>query len=254
MAMITNEDLTGRLLSPKCKIPFQNLDIVPLSLEEIFNGENLGYDKYMELLTILQVDKSILKDVPEEETVHIKVFDIILFDEKLLSHFVEFLEVFLRTDKIHFSKYLQKISVETTNGHGDYIIFEITNDNYDDFVDLMKKIYCVKFEKQENVKPANAKALEMLERIKKNEEEQPRPKRQAKFDLLSITSGVASRHPSLNYFNIYNLNVFQLWDAYHYLCINSQYDCIMNGIYTGNVSQKDIDFEEISWIKKCKQF
>lgn len=254
MAKITDDDLIGRLIMPNPIIYFDDIPIEPLTLDEILNSKDIGYDKYNELLSILQINKTVLRNIPEEDKANISTLDILLYDDRLLSNLMEFLIVFLKNDNLKFSKVMGRISILTKDEYGEDVVAYLTKDNYDDFVEVMKKIYCVKFEAKEELKPANAKALEMLERMKKNAEEMPKVKKQAKFSLLSLISAIANRHPSLNYTNIYKLNVYQLWDAYYYLSQSNHFDNIMMGMYTGNVSGKDVDFEEISWIKKIKTF
>jgi len=254
MGRMTDEELRAKLISGK-PIKFIGIKIVPFTLDEIFDDDVVGLEKYSELLKILNVDKASLDGIPDEQLSEINNFDLFTAQPVLMQKLIEFLTVFLRTDQIGYSEKYRTLGIQIapTIGAEDIMAY-VDRDNFDEFMELFKKINCVRFEKAEKAKPANAKALEMMERIKKNALEEPKPKKQGKFDLTSLISGVCSKHPSLNYTNVFKLNVFTLWEAYYYLSQSNQFDSTMQGVYTGNLSPKDINFEDISWIKKINTF
>ena len=95
------------------------------------------------------------------------------------------------------------------------------------FLHLFKKIYYIKFDTKEPLKPANDRAKLMMAKIEEERLKNPRKEKQYQ-DIMSIISGVANKSKTINYFNIWRLSIYQLWDAYYRLGICDNYMYTMN--------------------------
>jgi len=98
--MSSNTELESKLLKGSTII-VDNIKIRPLTLTEII--DDLGFDAYIRILSILGFDKVKFKDeIPEEEYNEIKNFDFFLAHEQLMDSFLEFLRVFLNYRDIFY--------------------------------------------------------------------------------------------------------------------------------------------------------
>lgn len=102
----------------------------------------------------------------------------------------------------------------------------------------------IKREKEEDYNPANSKAKELIEKIKNNRKNAPKPKQL--IDLHSIISGVSWKG-NLGISKVWDLTIYQLYDAYYRLNIVDNYDKTLTGIYSGIVDGTKTDFKKINW-------
>lgn len=252
---MSNEELELRLLK-NAELDFYGHKFKCLTLEEII--EIIGFDTYASLTSVLSIDKNWIlnvslnmdEQIPDEIVEKITTFDIFVSHLNLMDKLIKLLRIFLRYENIYYIPEYQIIVID--KGNIDKFI-TINGQNLDELFQLLRYAYCLKFEKpEEEIKPANEKARQMLARIKKEDIEHPKPKKSS-IDLMSVISGVAHKSNSLNIINIWQLSLYQLWDSYYRLVIIDDNNNTITGIYAGTVDKEKIDLKEISWIKKIKK-
>lgn len=123
----------------------------------------------------------------------------------------------------------------------------LDNSNYDEFYNILKLQNCMQNTKEE-YNPANEKARELIERIKKSKAKNP-PKKN-NIDMASIISGIVWKSKTINIFNVWDLTIYQLYDALNRMDILDNFDNVMHGYFAGTIKKEDINFKNLSWIKK----
>ena len=249
---MSNEELELKLIKG-IPVTVDGIRIKPMLVEQIIDDtvENgIGYDKYVGLINILGIDKKNLQNITPEQLEEIKTFDIFLFNAELMESLIEFLKVFLNHNKIEYMADQQLILIDYSD-----TLACIYRDNYDSIMNVFRKMYCISINQKEvEYNPANDKARELIEHIKRRDEELARIKGKTAPNLFSIISGVAWKSHNINIFDIFKLTIFQLYDAYYRLEIIDNCTYTMTGIYTGNIEAKSIKQEELTWIKKYNPF
>lgn len=94
----------------------------------------------------------------------------------------------------------------------------ISQENFDDVLNVIQQICCIysKEEKIEDMKFKNNLAKEIVEKMMKAQKTES-AKNNLDLTKPNIISSVCGSHPSLNYINIWDLTVFQLYDTFNRL-------------------------------------
>lgn len=212
------------------------IKIKPFTIGEIVE---IGYEEYQKNLNIFIWEvKDFVLEVPEEFK-EIKIFDLILNSgsKELLEGFLTGIDFFLKPKEMNINIKSNEIIIDDKS---------IGRDNWDDICRIIKTQNCVKRNKEEEYNPANEEARKIIEKIKALKKEHP-PKELV--TLSSIISGIAYKSNSLNIINIWDLTIYQLYDALNRLNLIDNYQFTLNGIYTGTVDSKKINMKDINWIK-----
>ena len=240
--MGSNAELELKLLKGSTII-VDGIKIKPLTLTNIV--DDLGFDKYVELLGILGFDKSKFKDeILEDEYDKLTNYDFFLAHEQLMDALLDFLRTFLNYENIFYNSEYQSIIFD-----GEDSVF-VNRDNADKIINVFRKMYNIQIEKEPEYNPVNDRARAIIEKIKKKNEIYANLYKEEDIDLNSIISGVAWKSTNTNIFNVFDLTIYQLYDAYYRLEIVQNYYNTMTGLYTGNIDGKTVNPKKISWIKK----
>jgi hypothetical protein len=124
---------------------------------------------------------------------------------------------------------------------------KITKYNFPLIQQVIRKANYIADKQEEEFKPANSKAQEMIDLILKNRRNKPKPKETV--NLHSIISGLAWRANGINLLNIFDLTIYQIYTGYFTTANIDNYNFTLSGIYSGNVDAKQIDMSEINWAK-----
>lgn len=206
--------------------------IKPLTVGEIIES---GYSNYLKQLNIFALDvEDIVEDVPEEYK-EVTTFDLFigLGIPELLDAFVDAIKYFLKPNSIDII--LNNIVVDEK---------AINRNNWDEIKNIILMQNNIK---KETYNPANKKAKEIIEKIKKNKKNAPVIKQNN--DFFSIVSGLAWKSNSINAINIFDLNIYSFYDGLNRLNLIDDYEYTLTGIYTGNVDAKKINLKDLSWFK-----
>lgn len=131
------------------------------------------------------------------------------------------------------------------------IVGVITGDNFSQICDLILQLNNIKRRDEDISKVKNKKALDILKKIQKGRAERQKNKKADKnMEIANIISAVANRHPSLNMINIWDLTIYQLWDAFARLSNNSIYD--IQSMSVAAWGNKDNHFDAAAWFKRIE--
>jgi len=252
-------DLEAKLLKGSA-IDVCGLKIKPLTIGEIV--DDVGYEKYLELLSVLLINKNKIAHLFNNDEVknNLRNFDLFLMDEGLVGKLIEFFKVFLKNESVS----LVDGDVVIIDGEEKVIVDEeenviderervfVNRDNYDEFLDVFCQMYYVRDAKEQKYKPANKKAEEFIRKLEEKNKQYAKVKKTNEKSLFDVISGVAWKAPNMNIFEIWDLTVYQLYDAYYRLEIIDEYEKIYTGIYSGAVDSKKIKLKEYDWTKKIK--
>lgn len=245
---IFNEDLKLKALAG---IPIvENIGkIYPLKLNDI---ANMGEDQYNQHLSYLCFDKTIINnlDISNE--------DLKTLNEELknITEY-QFLFTYLYKDIFFREKYLESLSIffkEKINFHESGFLFLgnmednrfIDSNNFDKIINIIKIINNIKA--KEGYNPANEQARKLIEKIEKKNAIYAKLNKKNAINLFTIISSIAWKS-NIGIDAVWDLTIFQLYDAYSRIALIDNYDKTMQGIYAGTVDVKKINIKDVSWIK-----
>jgi len=218
--------------------------LTPLKVSQV---AEMGEDRYNHYLSILcfnvqELDDEVVSVLSDEVT----SFDIIIsqcfHDEQFCGLVVEGLSTFF-ADKVEFVR--------------DYGVFYlgdvregriITRDNYEEIKHVLRTQNFVQDKIKEEYNPANERARQLIEQIKQNQKNAPKTNEKT---LYSIISGIAWKsHIGIK--SVWDLTIYQLFDAYYRLELVDAWDKTLTGIYSGSIDGKKINLKDLSWSKPIK--
>ena len=217
------------------------IEIKPFTIGEIVE---IGHEKYQQMMNIFALEiEDVIKDIPEELN-DIAIFDLFLKSglQELFEGFIGAIGLFLRIENINefgideeFNVVLDKKKI-------------INRENWDSICKIIQMQNCVKREK-EDYNPANEQARKIIEKIKALKRENPIKE---SITFPSMISGIANKSNNLNILNIWDLTIYQLYDALNRLNLIDNYQFTLNGIYAGTVNGKEINMKDINWMNIIK--
>lgn len=223
---INNGDLELMLLAGE-DMNVGNINIKPLDLRTIIREGYSIYNEYLAVVTSEIKDFIDTKEVkiPEEMT----VMDLILSsgNERLIKKFVNGLAFFLGEEDFVFDDEIGLIFGDIDGEFDDLKI--VNHENFDELADVIRYQNCAKPpEEKEKYNPKNSKAKAIIERLKKAKEKVKEAKKSkdgdSNIDFYSIVSSVSTKSNSINKMNVWDLNMYQLYDEYKRLEMISGYD------------------------------
>lgn len=229
--MKITEDLEWTLLRGSPIFVSSAGNVYPFKLGEI---EQVGYSIYNSIIYVLFNGNKSPKDKVFED-----VFDNCIKDVQYAQLAMFSLEKLFKA-KIKFECGFFSIIHENENG-------VLSKENYNEFLDAVTLQFCIKFDEQ-SYNPANEKAREMIERLNKGKAKKPSVKNDG--TLIRLISGLANKSLQYNYFNIWDLTIYQLHDACNKIGILDDIYYTLLGYYTGNIRKEDIDFKKLDWTNK----
>lgn len=181
------------------------------------------------------------------------ITDLIPTTENSIRAYEEALDFFF-IDKVKYSEEHNKYI--TYNGavdeNGDLIITGfIPHEVFKEVCGIIAQFNGIESDEvTEDSKPKykNKLAEKLMAKIKKGEEEKQKVRKEDKrYALPNIISAVASRHSSLNYTNIYELTVTQLYDVFQRMRNNSVLDMGRTSVAVWGDSDNKFDYD--GWFK-----
>ena len=128
----------------------------------------------------------------------------------------------------------------------------INRDNYELIKKILKLQNCIQEPKEEmDYNPANERARALIEKIKENRKNAPKVQNESNSTLQSIISGVAWKS-HVGIYSVWDLTIYQLYDAYYRLEIIDNYTNTFTGIFSGNVDASKMNLKDLSWSKVIK--
>ena len=223
----------GTLVKPKLK------DIAD-------NTRGMSFDKfnYFEVLIKMTPEtfytkikggegKEYWKSLSEDEQSDITLYKVVINDEQLLNTFLEIFNFFFAERVIFKEGYfvLLNKSIKNDNDitlHSEEEIRGVISENtFLQVLNAIQQVCCIA-DKEDNVdetkfknKLARKLYYKMRNAAKKEIEER---KGDINFTLSNIISSVSNRHPTINPINIWEMTIFQLYDSFNRMQVNSMFD------------------------------
>lgn len=227
-------------------------ELHPLTLNEIIS---MGYEIYQKYIGILLVEENMLKTKDEPTKLSLQKQNGIGVQESTISILAEMCEsneemcsFVLTALELVFKKQFTFLNINgIVFAESGKISNALTEENYEDFKNVLKAQYCISSPKEEEYRPANNAAREMIERIKKNKANAPQPKQT--ISLLSMVSAISWKGASGDVSSVLKLTMYQIHDAYYRLMTIDNFQNTMFGIYTGNVDAKKVKMKDLDWAK-----
>ena len=247
--MVVDNDINLKLLAGM-HIDINNLGVLtPLKLKQIID---LGEQVYNELLSVLLIDKSNIEGLKEEEFSNLEILMVysyqnIEFRENVLKSLNLFLgnEFFMSNEGLFYCRKL----ISDNYGLFVYKNLVLDKDPFDDFQYVLKKANHIENKKEDDIIPGNERARKFMEKLKLSKQNIKKPET---MNLHSIISGIAWKSNNINIINIFDLTIYQLYDAYHRLENIDNYHYTLSGIYAGTVDSEKINLSKITWTKIIK--
>ena len=224
--MILKDDLELLLLSG-LPIELEMGILYPLKLKDIIK---LRYSKYNYYISLLLIDKSKLQD-ENIDLNNINNFDIVfqscLMDEKFRKSYFEMLEFFF------------KETVQLGNG---FFYFDELNkkkiiykDNFDEIIRLLKEINSITNKEENEFNPANDKAKEIAERIKKAREKINKVKAKSGEDLSlsDLISAFAFYNKNTDLNSIFEMTIYQFNNQFQRMQLVNNYEISIQSLLHG---------------------
>lgn len=229
-------------------INIEGLIIKPHTIGELV--DDVGLEHYYKIVGFTSIKKSDLNEVfnfDYEKLKEMTLFQMLMHHEITATYIMDFLKLTARTEEVYYVEEWMNIMV---NLEDTTVI--IDKENVDEIVTTILDAYCIQIEKEkeEEYNPANEHARKLIEKIRKNRANAPKPK--PNVDLASIISGVAWKSNSVNIDTIWDLTLYQLYDAFHRLEIIDNYDKTVSAIYAGTIDAKQTNLKKQLWFKKYK--
>jgi len=247
--VVVDNDINLRLLAGMT-IDINNLGVLtPLKLKEI---TNIGESNYNELLSVLLIDKSNIEGLNDQEICNLELLMVysyqnIEFREKVLKSLKLFLgnEFFMSNEGLFYCRKL----ISDNYGLFVYKNLVLDKDPFDDFQYVLKKANHIENKKEDEIIPGNERARKFMEKLKLSKQNIKKPET---MNLHSIISGIAWKSNNINIINIFDLTIYQLYDAYHRLENIDNYHYTLSGLYAGTVDGKNINLSKITWTNIIK--
>lgn len=223
-------------------------------LSDIFSGCGVDeYYLYLYLFTCSPSDylgEKLYQSMPNEFKNEITQFDLYLSNKNTFNALFNAIKLFV-VGNVEWDKkrnvFLinpEHISDDNTECDG-----YISRNNFDEFCDTLLQLLHAPREAVPVVKFKSEKQRLRYEKIQagekaklKNSEKNP------SLTLPNIISKVCAKHPSINYINVWDLTVYQLYDQFYQL----NYLNIME-IHSMNYAAWGGDFDPESWYKKISE-
>lgn len=216
----------------------------PTSIQQMID---IGINTYNALLSCLLIDKSAFKsDTQEEDFVNSDIFFFNCYrSEDFQQQVIKILQVLFRKECRFFTTE-QDIGISIGENEG-----ILGHTNFDDLQAILRIGNHIKDPVSEpEYKPGNSKAQEMINMIMKNKKKQPKPT--PKMDLHSILSGLAWKSNGFNLNNIFDLNIYQVYNGLATTENIDNYNFTVSGIYAGTIDSKKVKMADLHWANKIK--
>lgn len=180
----------------------------------------LGYEKFFEYISVVMFDPNELSEnlplLPRNTGAFIFLISLPEFSETLSKalHFFVVEEIKFNDARLQFDIY-----------DCDKVIGCINNENFADIQGAIIQTIGGKKENEKKLKFQSKKAQEIYEKCKARKKEFDNQKKSSyntadeTFSIPNLVSAVCAKHPSLNFTNIWDLTILQLYDQFKRLNI-----------------------------------
>lgn len=185
---------------------------------------NKGYNLYLNVLSwdkeaVIKYNMALqIRGAEKLNRKELQTFDVITFFDYTRELIIRVLSFFM-LENLKWDQETRSILAFQQNEESQELVGVITRDNYDDIRKLILKLNYIGLSEEEAPvrhssqasKDAWEKVQEYLEKQAKKSEDKP------EYHLSNIVSKLCACHPSYNLLNVYNLTIFQMYDAFFQL-------------------------------------
>ncbi len=245
------DEITIQTYNNYLNILLLNIDLYYKMIEEN-DGSYLTYYSPEEKELILRIKDEYEKMLDEEKS-NIQTLSILAFDFKIMDTIEKALDFFLVEQIKYFPKEKSFFVFDGTKDDKGNLIptGRIDDSNYSIIVDLIlqKNSVVKKAANEDEKKVKNQKALEILKKLKKGQEELDKVKKfDKKMELGNIISSVAARNKNgLNILNIWDITIYQLYDQFNRVNINDTQDRTLTSVSVWG--DKENQFNPNLWLE-----
>lgn len=217
----------------------------------------LSYDTYYLYLSLLLItpksyfaktsQADFYENLSDEDKSSFHAFDLLTLNPSICSLLESALGFFL-TDTVKYHKqhhaFLLYRNTEQTEPAGC-----ITKENWPQLCELILKRNYLKASEEDLTKVKSKRALSIAEKLQKGRKNKEKnTSTDTTMELGNIISAVANKSSALNILNIWDITVYQLWDAFYRICHNNLYD--IQAISVAAYGDKEHHFDMDGWFKK----
>ena len=188
------------------------------------------------------------ESLAEDAKKDVTLFDLIEKEPLLQKQFVKVFQFFFLETVIYQEGLfiLLKESEKPWDGGLSKVAGAITRDNLGSVLSVLQEICCIKDEEEEPPRFKNETARKVWEKIQKAKKQEKKPV-DKNLSLPNLISAVSNRHPSLNYTNVWELNLFQLLDAFRRMQTNLIFEIDQMRVSVWGDEKKT--FDPVLWYK-----
>lgn len=165
----------------------------------------------------LEAGKEFWETLSEDERHGMTVYDLINTNPTLMRNFLEVFNFFFEETVLYVDGVFVLVNpekdYEVETPQREDIVGVIDSNNFSQILNVIQQVCCIAPEEEEVPKFKNKLAERLYYQIQEGEKAQKK-KSDINMTLPNIISAVTSKHPSLNYTNVWKLTIFQLLDNF----------------------------------------
>lgn len=202
--------------------------------------------------------------LPTEQAALLSMYDIAVSNEELAKLFASIFQFFFVEQVLYDKENDAFLLLSENTNHGSKAAASVDSEEplrqstpcgritkgvYPQIVALILKLNHIDSKEPVDLsKVKNEKGRKIYQRIQKLKEAHVRTaKKNDDLEIGNIISAVCTRHHSINYTNVWDLTVYQLWDTFHRLQAENAYEINKTMVSVWGDKEKKFDFN--SWFK-----
>ena len=205
--------------------------------------------------------RSWYESLPAEQAQLLSMYDIIVSSQELADLFCSIFHFFFAEEVIYnkekdafllFTSSLPSSDTDTNSCSKSEMTGMITKSCYDQICSLILQMNHIQTDSAiDPAKIKNEKGRKIYERIQKFKAKQSHTtKKNNDLEIGNIISAVCTRHHSINYTNVWDMTIYQLWDTFHRLQADNAYEIGRTAVSVWGDKEKKFDFN--SWFKNIR--
>ena len=251
------------LISP-CPLPLTGVGhIIPPTLRSISGITNRVYETYLQFLNIsperycTEIHPALsdwYESLDPEQKTRLGMYDIIVSSTELTGLYCSIFRFFLAEDVSFHREQDSFLTVPKGPGDcpADVTPGHIHKGNFSQVCSAILQLNHIEPPEDADLsKIKSKKGLAVYSKIQKLKKEQPKSgHKDERIELGNIISAVCAMHNSINYTNVWDLTVYQLWDTFSRLQVNNAYE--INRTSVSVWGDKEHKFDGSAWFRNIR--
>lgn len=225
------------------EIRCENIVIPPVSLREILDPQTIGYDRYLTMFSILNIDRLTLLERYKNDFSGFSLLQIHMGIEAIASTLLDLIQTMLRPKCIDWLAEDAQIHIHNQDGS----IGVLNAENYRRFCRILAKVYDVYlYDIEEDLNFFNETVRDHW-RLYEYRRRKGLQNETSTSNFAAVMSGVINKGKVYNYSTIAELTMYQLYDSFYRLNLIDSTDDIRRIRYSGNVDTTKIKLPDSHW-------